>query len=271
MASTNTLADDGLLKSIERFQSMKLDDGSSFTVVDCDSTLSDLVDALVGLPVKPPSIYVDLEGIKLSRQGTVSILQIYVLPKDHTYLIDVHLLQHTAFSTIGQQSDRCLKAILEAKDIPKVFFDVRNDSDALFHHFQISLSGVEDIQLMELATMKVPRKFVNGLQRCIESDAVMTAAEKATWAVAKEEGKKLFAPERGGRYEVFNDRPLPKEIIQYCVQDVQFLPRLWAHYQGRLSAHSVSKVRAATEERVLLSQSKHYNGHGKDKAMAPAG
>jgi exonuclease 3'-5' domain-containing protein 1 len=271
MASTTTLTENDLLKSIQRVQSIKLDDGSSFMVVDCDSALSDMVDTLADLPVAPPSIYVDLEGINLSRQGTVSILQLYVLPKDYTYLIDVHQLQHSAFSTTGKKSDKCLKAILEAKDIPKVFFDVRNDSDALFHHFQISLSGVEDIQLMELATRTFPRKCVNGLQRCIENDAVMTAAEKSAWLAAKERGMKLFAPEKGGRYEVFNERPLAKEIIQYCVQDVQFLPRLWSRYQKRLSASWAKKVQVATEERVSLSQSKHYKGHGKHKALAPAG
>jgi exonuclease 3'-5' domain-containing protein 1 len=271
MASTATLTDSDLLKSIERIQGIKLDDGSSYTVVDCELALSDMIDTLADLPVTPPSIYVDLEGINLSRQGTISILQLYVLPKDYTYLVDVHQLRHAAFSTTGKHSGKCLKAILEAEDIPKVFFDVRNDSDALFHHFQISLSGVHDIQLMEVATRKFNRRCVNGLQRCIEHDAVMTAAERRAWNAAKEEGKKLFAPERGGRYEVFNDRPLAKEIIQYCVQDVQFLPQLWSHYQGRLSASWLTKVQVATVERVSLSQSKHYNGHGKHKAMAPAG
>jgi exonuclease 3'-5' domain-containing protein 1 len=271
MASPATLTDNDLLKSIESIQSLKLDDGSSYTVVDCDSALSDMIDTLADLPVTPPSIYADLEGINLSRQGTISILQLYVLPEDHTYLVDVHQLRHAAFSTTGKHSGLCLKAILEAEDIPKVFFDVRNDSDALFHHFQISLSGVHDIQLMEVATRTFNRRCVNGLQRCIDNDAVMTAAERSAWKAAKDEGLKLFAPVRGGRYEVFNDRPLAKEIIQYCVQDVQFLPQLWSHYKNRLSASWETKVREETKERVSSSQSKHYNGHGKHKAMAPKG
>ncbi|KAF3046143.1 hypothetical protein E8E12_011354 [Didymella heteroderae] len=271
MTSITTLTDDDLLENIQRIDGIVLNDGPSFMVVDCDSALSDLIDILVALPTEPPSIYVDLEGINLSRQGTISILQLYVLPKDYTYLIDVHQLQHRAFSTTGKQSEKCLKDILEAKDVPKVFFDVRNDSDALFHHFQINLSGVDDIQLMELATRTFQRKFVNGLQRCIENDAVMTVAEKYTWNAAKEKGKKLFAPERGGRYEVFNDRPLAKDIIQYCVQDVQFLPRLWSRYKGRMSAPWATKVQVATEERIASSRSVDYNGHGKHKALAPKG
>lgn len=271
MTSVTTLTDNDLLQNIQRLQGIVLDDGSSFKVVDCDSALSDMIDILAGLPTEPPSIYVDLEGINLSRQGTISILQLYILPKDYTFLIDVHQLQHRAFSTTGKQSEKCLKDILEAKDVPKVFFDVRNDSDALFHHFQIKLSGVDDIQLMELATRTFQRKCVNGLQRCIENDAMMTVAEKSMWNAAKEVGKKLFAPERGGRYEVFNDRPLAKDIVQYCVQDVQFLPRLWSRYKRRMSASWAIKVQAATDERIASSQSVDYNGHGKHKAMAPKG
>lgn len=79
-------------KNIQGVQSSKLDGGSSFTIVDCDPALSDMIDTIADLPVSPPSIYVDLEGIKLSREGTVSILKLYVLPMDYTYLIDVHLL-----------------------------------------------------------------------------------------------------------------------------------------------------------------------------------
>ncbi|KAH3938424.1 hypothetical protein HBH53_259110 [Parastagonospora nodorum] len=136
MAFTATLTNVDLLRSIERIQGIKLEDGSSYTVVD------------------------NLEGVNLLRQGTVSILQFYVLPKDYTYLVDIHQLQHAAFSTTGKHSGKSLKAILEAEDIPKVFFDVRNDSDALYHHFQISLSGVHGIQLMELATRRSNRSCV---------------------------------------------------------------------------------------------------------------
>jgi exonuclease 3'-5' domain-containing protein 1 len=79
---------------------------------------------------------------------------------------------------------------------------------------------------MELATRNFPKRHLSGLQKCIEWDAPITIREKSAWIAAKEEGLKLFATEKGGRYEVFNERPLPDAIIHYCVQDVQFLPRL---------------------------------------------
>ncbi|KAL4963974.1 uncharacterized protein BDV14DRAFT_201232 [Aspergillus stella-maris] len=40
---------------------------------------------MVDLPNTPPSLYVDVEGVNLSRHGTVSILQVYHLPQDKVY------------------------------------------------------------------------------------------------------------------------------------------------------------------------------------------
>jgi exonuclease 3'-5' domain-containing protein 1 len=135
MSPTTTLTDNNLLKSIKRIQDIKLDNALSYTIVDYKLALSDIIDTLTDLPVTPLLIYVDLKGINLSRHGTISILQLYVLLKDYTYLVDVHQLRHAAFSTTRRHSGKCLKAILEAEDIPKVFFDVRNDLDALFYYF----------------------------------------------------------------------------------------------------------------------------------------
>jgi exonuclease 3'-5' domain-containing protein 1 len=269
---TSTTRIDTDVFSIQQiFQDVRLDDGRKFTVVDCETYLSDMIDILQGLPTKPPSIYVDLEGVKLSREGTISILQVYVLPSDHTYLVDIHRLKERAFSTTGKNTESCLKAILEAENIPKVFFDVRNDSNALFYHFRINLSGVDDVQVMEIATRNFPKRYLSGLQKCIERDATMTIREKSAWIIAKEEGMKLFLPEKGGRYEVFNERPLPDAIIQYCVLDVQFLPRLWSHYKKRMTPYWAEKVQKETKERVLSSQRDDYNGHGRHKALAPQG
>ena len=87
------------------------------------------MDALDGQPTTPPSLYIDLEGINLSRNGSISILQVFVSSSRRTYLVDIHTLRNKAFSTPG--TNGCtLKDILESDVIPKVFFDVRNDSDA---------------------------------------------------------------------------------------------------------------------------------------------
>lgn len=91
--------------------------------MDSDDLHSDaeLVDRIVKLSVSPPSLYNDLEGIKLSRHGFISIVTLYVLPTATVYLIDVHVLGIAAFFTTGK-SKQTLQAILESEKIPKVFF-----------------------------------------------------------------------------------------------------------------------------------------------------
>lgn len=142
---STTRSDSDVLNIQQLVQEIRLDDGLKFTVVDCATALSDMINVLVSLPTEPPSLYVDLEGINLLRQGTISILQFYVLPKDHTYLVDIYRLKESAFSTTRKNSESCLKAILEAENILKVLFNLRNDLDALFYHFKINLLGVDDL------------------------------------------------------------------------------------------------------------------------------
>lgn len=230
---------------------VKIDDRSSYTVVDTPAKIVNLVDALADLPVMPPSLYVDLEGVNLCRHGSISIIQIYVLPNDHTYLVDVHSLGEAAFSTRSHDK-RTLREIMESSAVPKVFFDVRNDSDALYSHFGVGLNGVHDLQLMELATRRPPRGYVSGLRKCIQREVQMTAAELHTWKVTKEKGLNLFEPGRGGSYEVFNIRPLSDDILKYCIQDVRLLPKLWVAYYPKLMPIWAKRVELAVKDRIIL-------------------
>ncbi|EHK41511.1 hypothetical protein TRIATDRAFT_28531 [Trichoderma atroviride IMI 206040] len=227
-----------------------------------------MVDSLKGLPTSPPSIYIDLEGVKLCRHGTISILQMYIHPLDRVYLVDVLVLGDESFSTCGE-SGLSFKNILESREIPKVFFDVRNDSDALHHHFQIKLAGILDLQLMELATRNTPRRFVSGLAKCIERDAPLSYSERRNWMRIKDQGNRLFKPEDGGSYEVFIERPLQRDISLYCAQDVQILPRLWEHYGKKITVSWMQKVIRVSEKRVEESQSPGYTPNGRHKALAP--
>ncbi|KAL2828328.1 ribonuclease H-like domain-containing protein [Aspergillus pseudoustus] len=239
-------------------------------IVDTTLGISELVDLLNGVPNSPPSLYVDLEGINLCRHGSVSIMQIYLLPKNEVYLIDVHTLGQEAFST-ASPTGLTLKSILEDSSIHKAFFDVRNDSDALYAHFGIHLAGIQDIQLLELATRSGSKRLINGLARCIEREAGLSWSETREWKDIKDNGKRLFAPERGGSYEVFNARPLSEGIIKYCAQDVRILPRLWSVYNGKLGWRWKEKIEAATLDRINVCFQAGYNGVGRHMAQAPSG
>ncbi|KAJ6016555.1 exonuclease [Penicillium herquei] len=254
----------------ESFQRSTLEDSPSFLFIDTLDGLVELLEGLAKLPAWPPSLFIDLEGVNLSRHGTISILQIFVSSTKKTFLVDILALKDKAFSH-STSDGPTLRSILESPSISKVFFDVRNDSDALFSHYGIKLAGVQDLQLMELATRTFSKRLVNGLGKCIEHDAPMTISERARWKACKDGGRKLFAPELGGSYEVFIIRPLSSEIMQYCAQDVQLLPKLWHKYYQRMTPSWKQKVEEEVKSRIELSKSATYNGKGRRMALAPKG
>lgn len=241
------------------------------SLVDTEPRIISLIGELQNLPRDSPSLYIDLEGIRLSRHGSISLVTIFVQPHNFVYLVDVHKLQAAAFNTTTTDGIS-LKTVLESPSIIKVFYDLRNDSDALHHHFGIQLCGVEDIQLMENAARPAfQRRYVNGLDRCITYDAPISLAEKQEWKSTKEIGLKLFHPAKGGSYDVFNERPLNADVEKYCVVDVQFLPLLRNLYWGRLNSMWKKKVAEETEKRVEESQAPSYQPHSENKKFGPWG
>ncbi|OBT68818.1 hypothetical protein VE03_02086 [Pseudogymnoascus sp. 23342-1-I1] len=244
-------------------------------IINTTREIADLVDWLIFRHASPellkPTMYIDLEGVDLCREGSVSILTLLIdtgiSVTTRVCLIDVHLLGLQAFNTTGIKQ-KTLKDILQDEKIPKVFFDVRNDADALFAHFGVALQGVMDIQLMESAkrTTTGSRKYLTGLSKCVEKRAF---SDQASWKLAKEKGERLFKPEHGGSFEVFNLRPIPKDIVSYCVGDVQCLPKLWETLWKPATVKWRDLVNYETKKRVEASQKPEYQPHGPNMALAP--
>ena len=253
--------------------------GIKIKIINTTAQIGELVDWLVfrhaGTDLFAPTMYIDLEGVNLCREGSLSIFTLMIdtgIPIRRVCLFDVHLLGAKAFNTAGEKQ-KTLKDILQDDKIPKVFFDVRNDADALFAHFGVALQGVEDVQLMESAMRKTTknRKLLNGLAKCVEQNVLLWfhSTNLASWKAAKEKGEKLFKPERGGSYEVFNQRPIPEEILSYCAGDVSCLPELrHTLWRGRTVCWQ-DLVNEETKKRVAASQKPEYQPHGPDRAMAP--
>jgi len=230
-------------------------------------------------PTPPIPIAVDVEGIELGRKGRVSIIQLFTRDSDTVWLIDITTLKNVAFDS-EDGDGRSLRGILENPMIRKYFYEVRNDSDALYNLHQVSLAGIYDLQLLELAARlsnspfqkKRSDGFVNGLKRSIQGYLPHPSRE---WAQAKEAGRKLFAPELGGRYEVFEDRPLDPRLMAYCAQDVALLFQLEDVLKRQLGDQKAlmweDKIVAESGERVKLAYSPSWNGQGRHMAVAPAG
>ena len=248
-------------------------------VINTTKQISDLLNWLVSRHAPPvpysPTMYIDLEGVNLCREGSVSIFTLLIdtgIFTQRVCLIDVHVLGAQAFNTTGVKQ-KTLKDILQDEKIPKVFFDVRKDSDSLFAHFGVQLHGVEDVQLMKSATRKTTqsRRLLSGLAKWVEKDAPMSfgGSGSGSWKLAKEKGERLFKPEHGGSYEVFNQRPIPAEIVDYCVGDVQCLPELRDKFWGSRDLQWRDLVKEESTKRVAASQRSEYQPHGRDKALAP--
>ncbi|KAK8131597.1 hypothetical protein PG984_008035 [Apiospora sp. TS-2023a] len=181
-------------------------------------------------------LYVDLEGVNLCRNGSA-------------FVVDVFTLQAAAFTTKGARRDLSIQDILESAERKKAFFDVRNDSDAMFYHYGVRLRGVEDIQLMHNASRpKGYRNTLSGLSR----PGIFSSSLKT-----------------GGSFDVFNVRPLSPEIISYCVGDVYYLSRLRQRWWGVLSDEWKQKVIEETEARVVKSQQDNFRPHSPDKTRSP--
>lgn len=241
----------------------------SSIMVDSIESIQELIEEIESSALEAPFLFIDLEGSNLSRHGSIAIMQILVPPKRAVYLVDVTTLKEKVFGT-RSAAGLTLKNILESEKFPKIFFDVRNDSDALYSHYGVHLQCVVDIQLLEFATRRRGGRFLNGLAKCISQDCPLDSAKRREWQDVKDTGSKLFAPEKGGNYEVFHQRPLPADIVKYCVQDVLLLPTLLAHYAGLLSDRLAFQIQSEAIRRVELSQSPYFNGKARHMAIGPS-
>lgn len=247
-------------------------DHPSIQIIDTDSAVRDMVRDLRGLPSKSPSLYLDLEGIELGRNGTISIISLYVPPWSTVYIIDIFTLGAKAFDTPGTM-EQTVRSILESPEIPKAFFGCRSDLDALYALYNIQLQGVIDIQLMEVAQREGEKRDkydrLLSLVDCINKDCDLTQKQKDEMRQIKKRGKSLYAPDQGGSYDVFNERPMQQVIIDYCTQDVTFLPRLWLRYSKKITPEWSAKVQLETKKLIHQSQSVDFELSEETKRLSP--
>jgi exonuclease 3'-5' domain-containing protein 1 len=114
------------------------------------------------------------------------------------------------------------------------------------------------------------RRFkVNGIKKCIESDAPLNRQKKQAWTAAKLKGEKLWNPEKGGSYKVLDVRPLSKDLFEYCIQDVVLLPTLRSIYWRKLSGGWKEKVEKVSMDWARESQRPEYNPQGPNRSLGP--
>jgi exonuclease 3'-5' domain-containing protein 1 len=244
----------------------------SAQLIDTEQGVRALLDTIEASNLDHPFLFLDLEGVSLGRHGAISILQVLVPPSRTVYLLDVHILGSLVFST-KSAIGTTLKEMLQSSKYPKVFFDLRNDSDALYAHFGVKLECVIDVQLLEFGTRPRSGRFLKGLAKSIAEDSGLGYRQIREWQASKELGHDMFDPKKGGSYEVFNHRPLDNAIVDYCARDVLLLPALLQTYAGRLRGSEIlaRAIQLEAEQRVAISQHANFNGRGQHMAVGPVG
>ncbi|KAK2606549.1 hypothetical protein N8I77_005291 [Diaporthe amygdali] len=212
------------------------------------------------------SLYLDLEGKSLSRDGTIALVTMLIHPQKVTRVVDVLTLGKSAFE-IESVEGRSLKSILEDHEIPKYVWDVRNDADALWAHFQVALGGVTDIQLLENASRPdwIDKTRLCGLDKAIQYDLKLGFKNRERWLRTKREVRNLMSK------DIFSERPLAPSTLQYCVNDVAHLPALQKFYMDRINPTWLVKAHKESKRRLADARSPEYKPQSPGKALGPWG
>jgi len=210
---------------------------------------------------KEVALAVDFEGVKLSRNGALCLVQL-TCSDDPTlvYVLDVHCLGARLF-TMQTPNGTSMKMLFENPDIRKVWFDPRNDIDALYHQFGIMPRGIFDLQLAEVADRRnrgLNVHYVQGLYKCLCQCADLTSEQKVFAERINTLGKSLFEPQNGGQYEIFQHRPLNPVILVYAAHDSRYMLVLYNQYLQSIGARWVPRVLLAGAERGKWCLSQEY-------------
>jgi exonuclease 3'-5' domain-containing protein 1 len=188
-------------------------------------------------------------------------MQIYDCDAHHLYTIDILTLGHKAFQTSASAGKWTLRKLLQSAWLLKLFCDIRGDSRALFMQFGIHLCGIKDIQNIELASRREPRKrrWRNCLVRLIEAYGGLSWDEQRRFRKYKTSGQEVC---KKWGYSQFGVRPLRTDLALYAVNDVLYLHRVYEKltwFMSEMSPGRLESADLATQENILRTHRFDYD------------
>jgi ribonuclease D len=166
----------------------------------------------------------DMEGVKLGRDGTTSLIQLSA-SADEVYIFDVLALGQELFSATH------LLPILSNPYIKKLCYDCRCDAEALYHQHGVLAYGLYDLQIVYTALFQsTSDQYLKGLHKALQSPGILKPSEVAGMVKRKLASKQEWA---ANNFEFVLARPLSSEFLKYCASDVAYLFRmhqLWSPY-----------------------------------------
>ena len=218
----------------------------SYVLIEDEEKIADVISKIKS----HENIAVDCEGVHLSRTGTLTVVS--VACKEQAFIFDIKKLGTKPF----QQG---LQEVLESDTPKKLMFDCRNDSDALWHQFQVKLNGVLDIQLMEILYREnkgefdindVEKRFVQAIDRRrgggVEKGRPICLHGLKKVIAEHLKNKEYLSAKSSVMHDscrfkhVWDKRPLTKTLLRYASSDVLSLFPLFEKFKSELSKNSMS-------------------------------
>lgn len=203
---------------------------------------------------------IDSEGVDLGQPGgSLSLIQIAARKPGSSglsiYIVDVTLLDWRAFHhriDPSNPSSPSLKSLLESQEVTKLLFDARSDASALSRQFNVRLRGCYDLQLAEVAVrqMKSPGAgWLMGLDKALGSCLPATAAMNEDLLWGSQVSKTYH---QSGKMQIWKERPLSEELLQYAAADVRYLHKLKEALDKQLPQSIIQKVKKVSSSRIRM-------------------
>lgn len=229
-------------------------------VVSTEASLNQLLRHLAGERL----LCVDCEGADLSKgswrngqqleagpdmvlpplHGRLCLLQLSTMAGE-SFAVDILELGDQAFET-------GLRAILESEEVVKVVHDFRQDADALWHQFRIHARGLFDCQLCDVLVRRLRglrTTYVQGSAKLLTTYGIDLGSVTGYGLLTQEQKQLIHARFSEDRH-LWQRRPLPIDMVEYALQDVQMLPELYS----RLLAILASLVQGGEAAALRLVQ-----------------
>ncbi|TGO26103.1 hypothetical protein BPAE_0066g00290 [Botrytis paeoniae] len=260
---------------------------SSIKIVDTTPSLTSFLDDLASALTIPTCTSTLYSSISPRNITIPSILIIHWIPphlhgaaqNNPTYLLDLSalsaktlrsltIMQFTHAPSPGQAFETdipeyiSLRTLFKSPHIPKVVFDVRDISHFLYTKCDISLAGIKDLQLMELAVRDGGKDNLGDLAKCVELHSPLSSA-------LKKEREAMRVALLQIESQPCEQRPMRQDTMQYYAAEVNMLHGIYRVLCTKLRPEKQSfwrnEIETATKNRIEASQSSTYDILERDK------
>jgi len=186
---------------------------------------------------------IDCEGSDLSKgswrngqlkhdegplHGRICLMQIGQ-EAGRVYAIDILELGSVAFDT-------GLKQLLENPYTLKVVHDFRQDADALWHQYGVTVTNLFDCQVADILIRRLQghkTTYVSGSAKLLTNYGLESEAVSGLGEITQEKKREIHEQFSKDRH-LWERRPLPADMVAYAKADVLPLPKLYGVLRTKL-------------------------------------